>query len=276
MSEDAYGGAYDPTAPEGDSRSSQYVTKRDVRIVAVFLILLIAAGFPIFRILQKRAQRSVCATNLGAVANAISQYAVLHDDRFPPIMRTGPGNQPDLGDSGHPYTWVSDIDELMTKRASFLCPAADEKDVTFVEGIHKLIPTTYGMYEPYGGYLRTIIPNPDQTVLISETSNLGSGSTYDPLPYKGGADGFVIGWNDSNDIPDDKSVAATRLAFMGTESGIFKADGEARHEDRIHALNCDGAMIFIKPVEARIKISRGLPSGLWQAPPISGVHGTVH
>jgi hypothetical protein len=186
-------------------------------------------------------------------------------------MRTGPGNLPDLGNTGHPYTWVSDIDELMSKRSSFKCPSAEEKDVTWVEGREKLIPTTYGMYEPYGGYLRNIIPNPDQTVLISETSNLGADTTYDPLPYKAGFDGFVIGWNNSNDVPDNKSTAVTRLAFPETASGAFKLGGLARHEDRIHALNCDGAMMFVKPVQANVEISRGLPGGLWQSPPISAL-----
>jgi len=267
------GGAYDPNAVDGDaSRGSQYVTKRDIRVIGVFLFILALACYPLFKVLEKRAHRSVCATNLGAIANAISQYAVLHDDRFPPVMRTGPQDQPDLGSTGHPWTWASDIDELMTKRSSFQCPAAEDKEVTWVEGRGKLIPVTYGMYEPYGGYLRTIIPNPDQTVLITETSNMGAGTTYDPIPYKGGWDGFVTGWNNSNEMADNHSLAPTRLAFPGTSNGIFKLGGDARHEDRIQALNCDGAKIFIKPQQVNIFQSRGLPSGLWQVPPISGVH----
>lgn len=266
---------YDPTAPDGDAnRGSQYVNKRDIRVVAVALLVLAAAAYPLFLNMVRRAHRSICANNMAGISIAVQQYAVLHDDRFPPIMRTN-GFEPDLGDSGHPYTWASDVDELMNPRASFKCPAATDSEVTWIEGRQKLIPLTYGMYQPFGGTLRTIVANPDQSVLIAETSNGGKGETYDPVPFKAGFDGFLVGWNDSNETPGNSSQAVTRLAFPKTEAGKFLRDGDMRHEKGIHGLNCNGAMIFLKPTDAYTHIQHGLPSGLWQIPPISGVHRKV-
>jgi len=265
--------AFDPNAPEGDSGGkSQYVTKRDLRVVGAALVVLAACCWPVYKMLERKAQRSVCATNLGSIATAISQYAALHDDRFPPIMRTGPGNQPDLGTSGYPYTWASDIIDLMSPRSTFVCPSAEVSEITKIEGHNdKPVPITYGMYEPYGGYLRTIIANPDQTVLISETSNHGAESSFDPIPLTGPGDGFVIGWNNVNENPNELSTLITRLALRGTSNGVFKKTTEPRHDGGIFAINCNGAAIFIKPTEANVQMYRKLPGGLWQAPP-QGAH----
>ncbi|AIE87618.1 hypothetical protein [Fimbriimonas ginsengisoli] len=277
MSEEGYG-AYDPSAPEGsDQAHSQYVTKKDVRVILVVIAVLTACCYPVFKMLERNAQRSVCATNLKAVSSAIGQYAEMHDERFPPIMRTGPNNEPDLGTSGFPYTWASDVADLMSKRASFRCPTATDEEVTRVETHGGSMPITYGMYQPYGGYLRTIVPNPDQTVLVAETSNMGANNTYDPLPYKTidgktvPFDGFVIGWSNTNADPTSASTYITRLAFADTSKANFDTADKPRHDGGIHALNCSGAMMrfLLKPSDARVRMSRDLPGGLWEAPPMS-------
>lgn len=275
MSDSGYG-SYDPNAPEGaEGGSSQYVSKKDVRVAIAGVILLGVLAYPIYKLLERNAQRSVCATNMGAISKAILQYAEMHDERFPPIMRTGPNNEPDLGTSGHPYTWASDVSELMSPRASFKCPAATPEEITKVEGRESTIDLTYGMYEPYGGYLRTIVPSPEQTVLIAETSNLGALGTFDPLPYKNlsGAvvpyDGFVVGWNNTNSDPDGSSNMASRLAFPESSGGKFLKTGPTRHNGGIHALNCSGALLpLLKPSDGIIPIKRGLPGGMWEAPPL--------
>lgn len=277
MSEDSYGGGYDPTAPEGDNYGrSQYVTKRDVRVIAVLILVLAIAAYPVYKMLERNAHRSVCRSNLGAIADAINQYASLHDDRFPPIMRTNANGSPNLGDSGHPYTWASDLQDFMNRRASFECPEAAQEEVTKIEGHEKVLPLTYGMYEPYGGFLRTVVPNPDQTVLVVETSNHGSKTSFDPLPYKDLSgnevpwDGFVVGWQNSNDRPNEQSDRITRLAFPGTSSGNFVKDGETRHDGGILAINCSGAILpLLKQTDGKVNIKSGLPSGFWEAPATS-------
>jgi hypothetical protein len=191
-------------------------------------------------------------------------------------MRTGPNDTPGLGSTGRPYTWASDVSEMMSPRASFKCPTATDAEVTWIEGRERSIPLTYGMYAPYGGYLRNIVPNPDQTVLIAETTNFGALQTYDPVPFKtleGDVvpfDGFVIGWDHSNREPSEHSKMVTRLAFPNTKDGAFTKDGPARHDGGIHALSASGAMLpLLKPSSARIAIRKGLPGGLWEAPPFS-------
>lgn len=276
MSEEGFGGAYDPTAPEGDAGRSQYVSKKDVKIVIGGIVLLALLGVPVYKMLERNAQRSQCANNLRAISSAINQYSELHDGRYPPIMRTGPNGEPDLGETGYPYTWASDVDELMSPRATFTCPTAAPKELTTIEGHGKTIHLAYGMYEPYGGFLRNLVPNPDQTVLIAETSNLGAAGSYDPMPYKNlngdvvPWDGFVIGWNNTNDTPTSSSAFATRLAFPGTSGGQFSEEknSDARHDGGIHALNCSGGMMrLLKQADAKITIRAGLPADLWEAPP---------
>lgn len=273
MSEEVTG-AYDPTAPDGDDYGrSQYVSKRDVRVIAVFLIILALAAIPIFKMLERNAHKSTCRSNLGAIADAMNQYASLHDDRFPPIMRTGSDNEPDLGSTGYPYTWASDLSQFMKHNTSFVCPEARPEEITKVEGEHGVIDLTYGMYEPYGGYLRTIVPNPDQTVLIIETSNHGSNGSFDPLPYKDSSgkeipwDGFVVGWNNTNDKPNDQSSLVTRLAFPESAGGKFNLKDPSRHDGGIIAINCSGSLLpLIRPHDAVVRMKGGLPSGYWEAP----------
>lgn len=269
---------YDPSAPEGDDygRSQQYVSKKDFRVIAVLLVVFCAAAFPIFRVMQKNAQRSMCKTNLGAIAEAINQYASVHDDRFPPVMRMAEGGVPQLGSTGLPYTWASDLAEFKNKRSSFRCPAADDTEVTQIEGQHGTLDLTYGMYQPYGGLLRTVVPNPDQTILIVETSNHGAKGTYNPVPYKTSSgevipwDGFVVGWNNSNDLPDANSKLLTRLAYPDTSSGTFTKETESRHGTGILALNCSGSVLKpIPPEEVNVRIKSGLPSGMWEVPAIA-------
>ena len=140
------------------------------------------------------------------------------------------------------------------------------------------IPLTYGMYAPYGGFLRNSIENPDQTVILAETSNFGATGVFNPQPFPNleGAkiphDGFVIAWDDSNLEPSDKSSYVTRLAFPNTSGGVFAKDGAARHDAGLHAITASGAASpLLKPQDAKVerRFKGDLPSGMWAAPPIS-------
>lgn len=273
MSDEGYG-SYDPGAPEGeDSGRSQYVTKKDVRVIFIVIIVMTIVGFPVFKMLEHRARRSMCRSNLGSISEAINQYASLHDERFPPLMRTDLNGSPDLASSGYPYTWASDLSDLVTKTSAFQCPDTQDSEVTKIEGKTGILNLTYGMYRPYSGFLRSLVANPDQTVLIVETSNHGAGNTYNPVPYKSMDgkeipwDGFSVGWDTGNGKPSEKSAFVTRLAFPGTANGQFEKDGDVRHEGGILAINCSGAILpGLRPNDAKIKIRGGLPSGLWEAP----------
>lgn len=275
-----YNSPYDPTAPDGDAnRGSSYISKRDIKVIGVVLVILGVALYPIYKNMERSSQSARCAQNMKSISTAINEYATLHDDRFPPIMRTLTNGSPDLGQTGMPYTWASDIDEHMSPRANFLCPTASSDEIVKVEGPHnKVIPLTYGMYAPYGGYLRSIIDSPDETVIVAESSNNGAGTTFDPVKFTDNdekpmsVDGFVLGWDDSNLTPSEKSNKITRLAFPETADGEFKQDGHSRHDLGIHAISASGAALpLLKPRDAVVTKKFGLPGGRWAVPPISGM-----
>jgi hypothetical protein len=269
---------YDPTAPEGEGqRGAGYVTKKDIRVIGIAMAVLAAILFPIYKLLERSSQSSRCLLNMKAMAAALNEYAEQHDDRFPPLMRTLLNGSPDLGETGLPYTWASDVSGFMNPRASFRCPTAAEPEVAYVEGRDgNRLPVTYGMYSPYGAFLRAIVNDPDQTILIAETSNFGALDTFNPQPFldlegnKIPFDGFVIGWNDSNFQPSESSSAATRLAFPNSADGQFKKDGPMRHDAGIHAIVISGAAApALNPSQAKTEMRFGLPTGIWEAPPVS-------
>jgi hypothetical protein len=199
-------------------------------------------------------------------------YATDHDDRLPPVYRTeGDNMTPGLGETtGRPWTYVSDIVLQMSDRANFVCPSAKPDEI--VQNEHpqsgtKLIPSTYGMYQPYGTALRSSIPDPGQTIILAETSNHGAQGSFDPMPFK--YDGFVIGWNDANDHPTSSTNAVTRLAFRGVTDGKFSEETQSRHDSGIHAVTANGQLLTLKPTDSRVTIqkSTGLPIGFWNFPP---------
>ncbi|HWD39912.1 MAG TPA: hypothetical protein VG944_13775 [Fimbriimonas sp.] len=269
--------AYDPNAPEGEiSSRGQYMTKRDLRSIAIVLVVLGALGYPIYLFMLKRSESSRCTQNMKAIQEAIALYEDEHDGRLPPIDRTENVDSltPSLGDSGHVYTWASDVAGYKTARASFLCPSAKPEEVTWIEdpdNAKQFLPLSYGMYAPYGGFLASLIENPDQTIIVAETSNSGALSTYDPMPFKSSdgkplPDGFVIGWNDGNDAPTKSSQWMTRLALPGTADGKFSKDGDARHGDTIHMLTASGQEVNGNQMSAKFKEAMGV-SASWTVPP---------
>lgn len=270
--------AYDPNAVDGDSnRGSSYVSKRDFRIIIVGIVVLTILLIPIYKVLERNSQKARCAQNMAAIANGLGQYAALHDDRFPPLMRTHIGDYPDLGESGMPFTWASDVQEFMNARASFLCPTAQPEEAVITESLKGTkLPVTYGMYAPYSAYLRSMIEDPDQTIIVAETSNFGANGTYDPLPFvddqgkKVPFDGFAIGLNDENWVGTSASKYVTRLAFPDSEGAKFGSKGPTRHDGGIHAITAAGsASPLLKPDDAVVVKRFGLPGGIWTVPPVS-------
>ena len=269
---------FDPNAPEGDvRRGSQYMSRRDMKILGGMVVGLMIILYPIYQIGVKNSEKARCTVNMKAMYDAMAQYADQHDGRFPPVFRTGTGLEPGLGDTGRPYTWASDIQGYMNGRASFVCPSAKKDEIVANEdatSTTKILPTTYGMYAPYGGYLQTLIENPDKTVILAETSNLGSQTSYDPVKFgevgKEIADGFVVGWSDSNEDGSLGSRSVTRLAFRGTGGGNFiSPDAVGRHDAGIHVVTAAGERRILSPAMAQIEFRDKEPSGIWTTPPVT-------
>ena len=261
--------SFDAAAPEGDvSGGGQYVTKRDLRVMIGGSILLLLLLYPIYRLMKANSEKTICGTNLGQIYKAVSMYSLDHDDRFPPIYATNEDNQPYIDKSGVPYTWISDVSQQMSARASFVCPSSDPLEQTVQQSKDSgvFIHSSYGMYTPYGGVARFDVENPDSTVLIVETSNHGSKGSFDPEPLKGQYDGFSAAWSNSNFTPSSKSESISRLAFRNTANGKFGEDGSSRHPSGIHMVTIAGEKLLRTPPAALVQIRDGWPSGLWTVP----------
>ncbi len=260
-------GPYDPNAVEGEKPAgNQYVSVKDLRVWAIALALLSVPMYFIYKVLEGNSERHRCTTNMSSVFAAINLYAEQHDNRFPPIARTqADGVTPQLSEGGQAYTWVSDVQPFLTKRANFVCPTATAAEAAPNEGGGGVaLPSTYGMYVPYATLLTSLVEAPDQIVLIAETSNHGAEATSDPVPFgEGIPDGFAIGWSNSNARPDAKTATVTRLAFPGASKG---ATDVGRHGAFLQALRADGKMVQLGPDDASYETGGGV-NPHWKLPP---------
>jgi hypothetical protein len=272
---------YDPQAPEGDmSGRSAYISKKDIKVIAIAIVLIGVALYPIWQYQVRQSEKARCTGNMKAISDALNLYAEDKEDRFPPLYRTGKGDLPGLGDTHLPYTWCDDIAPLMNKRYSFVCPAAVSGEAVTSENPSSdksNLKTTYGMYLPYSGYPRSLVPNPDEAAVVAETSNLGAATSYDPVQMKDEngtllPDGFVIGWDNSNTEPNSKTKFVTRLAYPGTDSGKFSKDGLSRHDSGIHIMTASGEVRTLGPEAAEFHQRKGSFTGLWAPPIVRAAH----
>jgi hypothetical protein len=270
---------YDPSAPEGEvSSRGQYMTRRDMRTILISLAVLAIGSVPVYRFLLAQTESSRCTRNMQGISEALTLYTTEHDGKLPPIDETETldGLAPSVSPDGKVYTWASDVSVYMNARSTFLCPSAKPSELVATEdprGTTHDFLSSYGMYSAYGTVLNSLIENPDQTIIIAETSNEGSLKTYDPDPLKSQTgkilpDGFVIGWNGGNLEPTKDTRFVTRLAFPNTNSGIFVKDGDARHGNTIHEFTASGQLIDAQQTGARFGTTRHT-NPEWALPPIS-------
>jgi hypothetical protein len=266
---------YDPQATEEEaSAKSQYLSFKDIKVLGLVMIGLVVLLIPIYNMGKKNSEKARCVQNFKSMFDAINVYSKDHDDGLPPLYVQGEGGLPATNNQGQPYAWISDTAGYMSTRASFLCPAATPGEEVVVQSPTggAPVPSTYGMYAPYGGVKTFNIERADSTILLSETSNEGSNNTFDPLRFKN--DGIVVGWNDSNDQSTTDSTHVTRLAFRGSAGGAF-TDVTGRHDGRdqsgpytgVHGLTASGGLAVIRPTEAKIEPRADkLPGGIWNVP----------
>lgn len=258
--------AYDASEVDERPRSS-HLSRKDVRILGVVALALILLMTPIYLVFKSNRDRHLCQQNLSQMAKAMGTYLAENNDRYPPLFVEGEGRQPQLFD-GKIYSWVSLLHSGMNTRSSFNCPSAEG-----VEAVKNLNPephqpdlaSTYGMYVPWATWNSTMIINPDQAILIVETSNHGALDSFDPLPFSHGQDGVAVGYDDDNWKVTTNSEFVTRLAFPNSKGGRFRKEGAGRHGDSIFGLSASGQLLTLKQPAARIN---RLPNsteiiGLW-------------
>ncbi|MBV6459495.1 MAG: hypothetical protein HONBIEJF_02643 [Fimbriimonadaceae bacterium] len=238
------------------------------------MAVLVLALIPIYMVFKRQSEKHLCQQNMVSISKAIQLYAASWSDRLPPIYSTiAEGDTtPTLDENGRPYTWVSLVQPGMSPRASFRCPSAT--DAELVRNQHsdsrsKSLSSAYGMYVSMATRQLSLIPSINQSVLISETSNFGAESSYDPMPFvdPGGnavpVDGFLIGYDDSNLRHTMKTQFVTRLAYRNSAKGVFSKANDSRHPNGIHYLFVDGHVETLGPSTARVARIGDELSGIW-------------
>ena len=262
---------YDPDAVDERPKSG-YFTRKDLRVLVAVAVLLGPLFYPLYILMRRNSQETICTNNMKNIQEAISMYREYNDDRFPPICAQGDSYEPALVD-GRAVTWATTINDYMSKRASFLCPSADDDEVVHAVGSKSTqpdLPMSYGMYSPWSGAAAAYVGNEGQAVVIAETSNFGAQDTYDPYPFKRAdgtvvkSDGFFIGWDKGNYVEQWQNSASsavdmpryvTRLAFFGTGGGNFGEKARGRHSGKIHVLYVDGHLGMLSPNGAAVSFS---------------------
>ncbi len=265
--------AFDPSAPEGSKGpgGGQYMTRKDFKIIVIITIVLTIAMIPLYLIMREKAYKATCVKNINGMMETLMIYSAQHDDRYPPLYYTDDKGQPDISKDGIAYTWISDIFPLKADRIDFTCPTASAEDIAYSANPKggAPIPSTYGFYAPYASYSTELVENPDTVVILAETSNHGANMSYDPLPFTGKYDGFVIGWQNTNDCVEsnDGIHSVTRLAFPGTQDG--KPDlGIGRHDKTIYGISASRLRLTLTPKDMATEYNpaKSLLTGHWLEP----------
>lgn len=260
--------SYDPA--EERPRAS-HITKKDLRVLAVVLVVIAVLLYPIYKAMLGQSEKHLCKQNFKGISNAITLYAMSNDDKLPPAYVAPDGVSPLLDSKGRPFTWVSLVSEYMSGRSNFECRSASSAENTVHQhqtDSSKSITCSYGYYLPRAGASTYAFRDISQAVLVTETSNRGSNDTFDPIPLldingQPAPDAYVVGFDDSNTGPTNKSASVTRLAFKGTSGGIFSPTGPTRHEGGNFFLFADGHAATHGPGNAKLRRLGAQIEGFW-------------
>jgi hypothetical protein len=261
---------------------SRYISKKDLRWIIVGAIVLFIFGYPLFSNFKEGRDWHICASNMNGVYKALSSYANDYDGRFPPVAEEADPHTgaPGLYD-GRLRTWVTQAFRYDNDPAIYNCPKAQDSETFPNEGdvrdkatgkvTVQTVRSSYGMYRGYNAAMLSAIERPGQVVFLTETSNFGAETSYDPLPFLDQRkatvpfDGFSVGWDTNNIQPDPTSKKLTRLAFRQSSKGDF-SQAFGRHQSGIHAITADGNLLVLKPGDATLHLRAGDPTGEWAVP----------
>ncbi len=254
---------------------SQYISKKDIKVFLIALILLAVLLSPVYFVLKENSDSYLCKRNMQAISKAIMLYAAENNDRLPPAYVTMDGVTPYVERDGGVYTWANLIHPHMKRDTSLKCPKASEEDcfLDHDSGTGKLMHVSYGMYLPMGGMAISSISNPESSILVGETSSSTTIDAFNPFPIKGPEgqrlrDGFIITWNTGNRLGSEAISAVSRLAYPNTASGQFKKDGAARHPGGNHFITVAGTSVTLPPTAAIVDWDprRKVIQGKWTVP----------
>jgi len=261
-----------------DSGRSDYLSRKDIKIIGGALLVLFLLFIPIWIHLKKQGEATICRGNMGAISKALLVYAEVFDERFPPAYYPDYDGNPVVVD-GEPISWVTLVQEGMSERFNFTCPTSkpDENGKALPAIGKDKITYSYGLYAPMAMRTPANLSQPAETVLIGETASGGSGGAYNPVPFKladGSTirhDGFLIGLDNSNQMGADvinsgaanEAKMVTRLAFRNAQGQPYAEGTLGRHDDYVHVVLADGRLSRIKAPSALIRRQGIQAIGLW-------------
>jgi hypothetical protein len=244
-----------------DRRGHSYVTRRDLLLFLSIGVVVIGLAY-IFWFRPWKANRDyvVSQSNLQEIARAIGLYAEANNDGLPPVL------QPSVQDSkGRSITWANQVFEYISRPEVFNNAANPEEGNTpatkvTTTGEQIDVSLSYGMLSSADTARRYEIR--DETILIAETIGSGVSGSYNPTPL-GGADGFLIGYDNSNGMPDPNSKFVTRLAFVAP--GVSPLGLTPIHPKGALGIRADGGIAIFESASEAFKVSRvgKNPSGHW-------------
>lgn len=263
---------YDPQAVDDSPGKSEYFSRKDAKWLLLLAVVALLGGIPIYRWGLDLRNKKLCSSNVQALGEALNLYTESYDDRYPPLFEATAAGEPNVQDGRTPVTWATFIRGQHNGRNTLSCPAAEEDEVAKTEWSGGPQPITYGLYAAHAAVTRSTIDSPDETILLAETSSLGSHGSFDPLPYRDGdgnpiPDAYVIGWDNSNTEPNAKTKSVTRLAFRDTNGGRFGPESHSRHSSGIHAMTVSGRRILLSPDSSRTTWGVSTLRGQWRNQP---------
>lgn len=196
-----------------ERRGHSYLTRKDFLIFALITIVVIVFAY-LFVIRRAKEDRdfSVSKANLADMSQAMGLYAGANNDGLPPVYLPGAADA-----NGRPFTWANQIFGYTSRLEIFSTDATPDGGRTplthFSEsGEASDVMLSYGMTAAADTARRYEIR--DDSVLLAETIGGGVAGSYNPMPL-GGADGFMIGYDNSNGFPNGSTRYVTRLGFVG-------------------------------------------------------------
>src|SRR5882724_6443466 len=97
---------YDPTETDDRRRGSQYVSRKDVKIIGVVVLVLAVIAWPVYMYMLRGVHNSICNKNLRKIAGAMTNYITDSEDHLPFAYETSSYESTDVNlRNGFAYTW---------------------------------------------------------------------------------------------------------------------------------------------------------------------------
>jgi hypothetical protein len=244
-----------------ERRGAHYVTPRFMlTVVGIVVVVLVLAYLFVIGPAIENGNFVKSQSRIKAIAQGMNLYAEANNDGLPPVYLIGEKDA-----NGRPVTWANQVFDYVGRMEVFNSPALPGEGNTMLtrtlaNGTREDVELSYGMLSAADTARRYEIH--DDTIILAETIGMGVDGSYNPLPL-GGADGFMIGYDNSNGMPNAESGFVTRLAF--TSPGASPLGLTPIHSKGVVGIRADGSLVILSSAAEAFPVSKsaGAPSGQW-------------